>query len=192
MTDFLRKEIGVKEEEIKDADIIKVFPADNPDLQRVYVQFSSKEQAELCLDLTKKLRKPDLKVVLYVPRQFRQRFNAMKSEDFKLRKMCQPNHRTRIEYSDSDLALYSCPHGQYRFVHHPIPDLPPVDLAPVRTPPTGRNTNREKRPRPSSSSPTGTDSKNARVISPKVKRTSCYFSNVKKTLDVEKTSAVVN
>jgi hypothetical protein len=120
VTDFLRKEIGVKEEEIKDADIIKVFPADNPDLQRVYVQFSSKEQAELCLDLTRKLRKPELRVVLYVPRQFRQRFNAMKSEDYKLRKMCQPYHKTRIEYSDTDLALYSCPQGQYRFTHHPI------------------------------------------------------------------------
>ena len=68
--DFLRKEIGVKVEEIKNSDIIKVFPANNPDLQRVYVQFSSKELVDLCLDLTRRLRKPELHVVLYVPRQF--------------------------------------------------------------------------------------------------------------------------
>ena len=166
--DFLRKEIGVKVEEIKNSDIIKVFPANNPDLQRVYVQFSSKELVDLCLDLTRRLRKPELHVVLYVPRQFRQRFNAIKSEDYRLRKVCQPKHKTRIEYSDSDLVLFSCPQGQYRFVHHPLPDLPPVDLAPVRTPPAGRNINREKRPRPHSSSPIVTDAKNPRVFSPPI------------------------
>ena len=35
--DFLRKEIGVKEEEVKDGDIEKVFPAAEPDLKRVLI-----------------------------------------------------------------------------------------------------------------------------------------------------------
>ena len=148
--DFLRNEIAVKESEVKDDDIIKVFPASDPDLQRVYVQFSTKEQAELCQELTRKLRKPDLNAVLYVPKGFKDRFHAMKREDYRLRRQTEPKHKTRIAYTESDLALYICPVGHYRYMYHPIPDLPHVDLAPVRTPPQGRKT---KRARVESSSP---------------------------------------
>ena len=83
--------------------------------------------------------------------------------------MTEPKHKTRIEYSDSDLVLHVCPLGHYRYVYHPIPDLPPADLAPVRTPPQGRKSKKEKRdkrPRPESFSPNGADVKNARVASP--------------------------
>ena len=80
--------------------------------------------------------------------------------------MTQPKHRTRIEYSELDLVLYACPAGHFRFLKHPIADLPPVNLAPIRTPPPGRNIQREKRPRPESVSPKGADTKNARVTSP--------------------------
>jgi hypothetical protein len=149
--DYLRNEIAVKEEEINDSDILKVFPASDPDLQRIYVKFSNKEQAALCLDLTRRLRKPELKVVLYIPRQLRQRFMAIKNEEYRLRKMTEPKHKTRIQYSDSDLVLHVCPLGHYRYVYHPIPDLPPADLAPVRTHPQGRKSKKEmrdKRPRP--------------------------------------------
>ena len=97
MLDFLRNEIAVKESEVKDDDIIKVFPAADPDLQRVYVQFSTKEQAELCLELTRKLRKPDLNVVLYIPREFKDRFHAMKREDYRLRKLTEPSTRLGLD-----------------------------------------------------------------------------------------------
>ena len=166
--DFLRNELAVKEEEISDDDIIKVFSAAESELQRVYVQFRSVGQADLCLHLTRQLRKPELKVVLYVPREFKQRFLAMKTEDYRLRRLTETKHKTRIEYSESDLVLYACPAGQYRFAIHPIPDLPSVDLHPARTPPQGRKSKREKRARPDSdsSSPKGADPKNARVNSP--------------------------
>ena len=45
--EFLRREIGVKDDEVKESDIIKVFPVAESHLQRVYVQFSSKDQAEV-------------------------------------------------------------------------------------------------------------------------------------------------
>ena len=164
--DFLRKEIAVKESEIGNSDIIKVFAADDPELQRVYVQFSTREKADLCMNLTRRLRQPELKVVLYVPRQLKQRFHTIKSEDYRLRKLTQPRHRTRIEYSDSDIMLFVCPAGQHRFVLHPVPDLPPVDFAPVRTPPQGRRQNKGKRDRSESASPNAAGSKNIRVESP--------------------------
>ena len=161
--DFLRNEIAIKESEISDSDIHEVFPANDPDLQRIYVKFATKEQAKLCLDLTRRLRKPELQVVLYIPRELRDRFHAMKNEDYRLRKLGQPRHKTRIEYTETDLMLYACPLGHFRYSPYPIPDLPAVDLAPLRTPPKGR---KSKRPRDDSNSPPGGDKKNARVTSP--------------------------
>ena len=161
--DFLRNEIAIKDSEISDTDILEVFPANDPDLRRIYVKFGTKEQAKLCLDLTRKLRKPELQVVLFIPREFRSRFHAMKNEDYRLRKLTQPRHKTRIEYTESDLMLYACPLGHFRYTPFPIPDLPPVDLAHLRTPPKGR---KSKRLRDDSNSPPGGDKKNARVLSP--------------------------
>ena len=161
--DFLRNELGVKEDEIKQDDIIKVFQADDPNLQRAYVQFSTKEQAELCLTLTRRLRKPELKVVLYIPEQFKLRFLTLKNEDYRLRKLTIPRHKTRIEYSDDDLILLACPIGHFRFVEHQVHGLPAVDLAPARTPPPGR---KSKRTRSDSLSP-NVEKKKERFESPK-------------------------
>ena len=97
--DYLRKEIGVKNSEIEDADITEVFPAEDPSLQQIYVKFSSREQAELCLHLTRRLKKPELNVVLFIPSQFKQRFNALRNEDYRLRRLTNPLHKTRIEFS---------------------------------------------------------------------------------------------
>jgi len=157
---FLKNEIGVKESEIGEDDIISVFAADEPSLQRVYVQFSSKEHADLCLDLTSKLRKPELKVVLFIPNELKKRFHAIKSEDYRLRKLTNPKHKTRIEYDDDDFVLYICPVGHFRYVLHPVPGLPAVDLAPVRTLPPGRKSKRE---RSESASPNAVDKKKEKV-----------------------------
>ena len=162
--DYLRKEIGVKNSEIEDADITEVFPAEDPSLQRIYVKFSSREQAELCLHLTRRLKKPELNVVLFIPSQFKQRFNALRNEDYRLRRLTNPLHKTRIEFSDDDLILYACPIGHYRFDQYVVHGLPAVDLAPVRTHPPGRKT---KRPRSDSTTPEAADKKKERVISPK-------------------------
>ena len=161
--DFIRSEIGVKESEIPTGDIIKVFPAEDPDLQRVYAQFRCKEQAELIMNLTRKLQKPDLRVVLFIPPQMKQRFLALKSEDYRLRRLTTPRHKTRIEYSDDDIHLYACPLGHFRFALHPVQGLPPVDLQPSRTPPPGR---KSKRARSDSKSPNNADNKTMRIYSP--------------------------
>ena len=47
--DYIRNGIGIKEEEIKDEDIIEIFPAEHSDLERAYVQFKHIDQADLCL-----------------------------------------------------------------------------------------------------------------------------------------------
>ena len=110
------------------------------------------------------LKKPELNVVLFIPSQFKQRFNALRNEDYRLRRLTNPLHKTRIEFSDDDLILYACPIGHYRFDQYVVHGLPAVDLAPVRTPPPGRKT---KRPRSDSTTPEAAVKKKERVISPK-------------------------
>ena len=95
-TDFIRNELGVKDDEIKSEDFIRAFPDENPNLQRVYVQLRTIEQAELCIILTRKLRKPELDVVLYIPRQLKQRFLAIKNEDYRLRKLDVIKHKQEL------------------------------------------------------------------------------------------------
>ena len=163
--EFLQRELAVKHDEIRADDILKVFPADNPSTERLYVQFRSKDIVTLVLNLTRRLRKPELNVVLYVPREFKRRFNAIKSVDYRLRKLSNPRHKTRIEYSDSDIVLFACPTGHFKFSAYPIYGLPDVDFTPPRTPPTGRVLNGEKRGRSESTSPVVAD-KTARVTSP--------------------------
>ena len=99
---------------------------------------------------------------MYIPRQFRKRFNAIRNEDYRLRKLEAIKHKTRIEYSEDDLVLYSCPVGHYRFTLNVLQGLPTVDLAPVRTPPPGR---KSKRNRSDSASPNAAGKKKERVES---------------------------
>ena len=61
------------------------------------------------MNLTRKLRKPELKVVLYIPGQLKQRFHALKNEDYRLRKLSSANYKTRIEYGEDDFVLFICP-----------------------------------------------------------------------------------
>ena len=150
----------IREEEIKDEDIIKIFSAEHSKLERAYVQFKQIYQAELCLNVTRSMMKPELQVVLYVPKQFQLRFKALKSECHRLRKRTLPVHKTRIVYTDDDLILLACPINHFRFERQHIHGLPAVNLARLRTPPPGR---KFKRVRSDSCSPNEVDKKKERV-----------------------------
>ena len=147
---------------MKDEDIVQVFPADDPNLQRVYVQFSHYTHADFCMSITRQLRKPKSKldVALFVPREIKARFNVVSHEAWLLRKRTTPPLKTRIEYSEDDILLFTCPDDHWQYFLHQVPNLPPVNLAPVRTPPPGRKT---KRPRSDSSSPKIVEKKKERV-----------------------------
>ena len=77
------------------------------------------------------------KIVRYYPRQFYDRAMALEKIAYRLRNS-DPPLKTAIEYTENDIVLFSSPRGQtdYKLVH--VGDLPPVDLAPLRSPPVGR------------------------------------------------------
>ena len=159
---FIRMKLGITIDEIKDEDILITFLPDDLNIPRVYAQLPSHAHADFFFDLIRTLRKPELKVVKYVPKEFRARNRAIESEAYTLRKHTVPPFKTRIQYSDDDLVLTKCLHNQHTFVQHEASDLPPVDLGPQRPPPPGR-----KRGRPDEhSSPNPADNKKDRIVSP--------------------------
>ena len=61
--DFIINKLGVTEHEIKQEDIVKTALPDDSNIPRIYVEFSSHDQADFCLDLVRTLKNPDLRVV---------------------------------------------------------------------------------------------------------------------------------
>ena len=174
----LREELNIKEYEIADPDIASTFlPKGEPRIPRVYIKFHKQEHANLCLKLAKTLQNPDIKVFRYFPRQFQDRVRALENIAYPLRKSSTPPYKTEVVYTESDVQLLVCPKGQARYYPYHVTDLPPVDMAPTRSPPPGRQRQdrNNKRNRSDSSSP--------EVSRKSVRQTSPVISASEKGLD---------
>ena len=172
----LRFELNIKEHEIKDTDIASTFlPQISPKIPRVYIKFYKQEHADLCFRAAKGLKDPTIKVFRYFPRQFQARVKALEEVAFHLRKTSDPKYKTEVVYTNTDVQLLICPRGQSRYYPHTVHYLPPVDMAPARSPPPGRQRHNNKRIRSDDMSPQSSK-KSSRQDSP-----TCPSSN--KTLD---------
>ena len=150
--EILRMDLNIKEHEISADDIAATFTSVQfPNPPRVYVRFYKQEHANLCLSVVKRLRNSDVKVCRYFPRQFRERYRALENIAYPLRyPRSIPGFKTEVVYTEDDIELLVCPNGHFRYRAHPVHDLPPIDLEPVRSPPKGR---RKKRGRSDTKSP---------------------------------------
>ena len=88
--DFLRNKLGVTEQEIKQDNIVKTSLPEDSNIPRIYVEFSSHDQADFCLDLVRTLKNPDIRVVKNVPKKFRARNAALEHESYILRRHTYP------------------------------------------------------------------------------------------------------
>ena len=165
--DALRLELNIKDDEIKDSDILETFlPKSSPKFPRVYIRFIRQEQADLCLRAAKSLTDPNVKVFRYFPRQLQARVRALEDVAYQLRKYSVPSYKTDVIYSETDVLLMVCPRGQSRYHPYPVSNLPPIDMTPLRSPPPGRPS--QKRDRSASSSPK--QNKAVRQKSPELSR----------------------
>ena len=136
----------MKDTEITDKDIATTFlPLRTPKIPRVYIRFYKQDHADLCLKLAKGLKDSDVKIFRYFPRQFQARVRALEDAAYPLRKTSVPKYKTEVVYTDSDVQLMVCQHGSVRYFPHHVPNLPPIDNTPARSPPKGRP--RQKRDR---------------------------------------------
>ena len=162
---FMRNSLGVTEDEIKNEDVVNAFLPDDHSIPRVYVNLISHDQVEFCLELQRSLRKPELRVVKFIPREFRARNRTLEYESFILRKHTVPPFKVKIEYSEDDLVLTKCLLHQYTYTAHVTADLPPIDLGPQRPPPPAARKNKRQRSG-DQDSPNSLENKKERVDSP--------------------------
>ena len=148
----LRYDLNIKEEEIKDEDIENTFlPPKATKVPRVYVRFYKQEHADLCLKAAKYLKNSETKVFRYFPRQFQARVRALEEVAYPMRKQQDPGYKTEVVFNATDVELLVCSRGMTRYHPYHVPHLPPIDMAPFRSPPPGRP--RHKRNRSGTPSP---------------------------------------
>ena len=159
--EFLREELDAKEYEIPDVDVVRAFTAHNvTSYSHIYVQFSIKTHAEFCLFLARTvLKNKNCKVFLYIPKQLYSRFKALDNEAYKMRRQ---GYKTMFNFTEVDINLLTSPRGHYNFTPCQVPNLPPIFLTPVRSPPRGRNV--AERPRSCNTSPDNPNPKEDRNI----------------------------
>ena len=163
--EYLWKELNVRESEISESDIEKVFlPAksNRADFTKLYIRFKSQEQANLCLYLAKSLTVPQNKISRYFPRQFNARVKTLGHVAHQLRNG-EPKYKTSIEYTEDDIVLLVCPLDSFNYQPYFVENLPAIDLRPPRSPPVGRKL---KRTRSDSTSPLAKEKKKDRKVSP--------------------------
>ena len=146
--DFIRNKLNINDDEIKDADIVRVFtPLRSNNHDKVYVEFTTKQHADLCFILVRAVTSKEIKVKNYYPHQIYDRAMAIENAAYNLRNGS-PKYKTVIEYNDDDLILLVCQHGHHGFRPHDVPNLPPILHISSRVLPSGI-----KRPRAPTSSP---------------------------------------
>ena len=163
--DFLRNELGVKESEINNDDVLKAFPPFGKAASHVhiYIQLTKKVDADWCRHLGRTVlkNKPGF-VFLYIPKQLHPRFEVLDKIAYKKRKF--EGFKTQYQLTDLDVVLLVSPKDQFNYIPLHVPDLPPADMAPARTPPRGRTFS--KRRRSPSQSPDENSKKTDRKVTP--------------------------
>ena len=148
----LRCDLNIKDHEIRDEDIETTFlPPKATKVPRVYIRFYKQEHADLCLQAAKALKNSETKVFRYFPRQFQARVRALEEVAYPMRKQQDPGYKTEVVFTATDVQLLVCPRGLTRYLPYHVPHLPPIDMAPIRSPPPGRA--RHKRNRSGTPSP---------------------------------------
>ena len=93
--------------------IVKVFPpANNPDYDRLYVEFENETAASYVSGFSRVIRKPDHQVSIYVPRSFQPRFRAFNEHARALRTapgLSPGDVKTKVIYGLNDFVLLTKP-----------------------------------------------------------------------------------
>ena len=128
--------------------IVKVFPpANNPDYDRLYVEFENETAASYVSGFSRVIRKPDHQVSIYVPRSFQPRFRAFNEHARALRTapgLSPGDVKTKVIYGLNDFVLLTKPrNGRWSSLFLNTENFPPLlpPPGPAQTtdsPPPGR------------------------------------------------------
>ena len=162
--EFADGEMKVPEHILSNLSIKRIFTPKNPSTHRLYVEFLDQITADLIWSYSRNLQS-GMKVKLWVPPQFHDRFNAIDRHAYGLRTGSE-KFRTSIKYGTSDFSYMTKPLVGGYWSDVSLYSFPPIDFsigsAPASSsPPKGRQ-RKESHKRPRSPERDERASKNAK------------------------------
>ena len=140
---YLICEMKVKPSYVNQLDIVKIFPPVKENWNVLYVEFGNEYQVDKLMTHTRSMVKKDHRVLRWFPKQMYQRFRAVESMAYNIRKTL--NHKTRVKLGRSDIELSVKESGSTFWRRQVLPEnLPGIDMdinyspALPSSPPPGR------------------------------------------------------
>ena len=123
--EFLNLETKLDSRTIDEMEIERIFAPAKGDKECLYVTFKQESSVNKIFEKTRYMRK-ESRILLYVPKQFYERFSKLSSYGYNIRK--EEKCQTRIKMGQKDLMLFRRFRGE-QWEQVPLPgDLPEVDL----------------------------------------------------------------
>ena len=140
---FLKCEMKVKPSEIEKLDIVRVFHPARDDWNVLYIELDSEYQVDSLFSYTRVMEKKDHRVLRWIPKKMYQRFSALQTVAYNMRK--NDGVKTRVKVGQSDFELSIRQQGSSFWQRCQLPtDLPKIEsnlfssLQNSSSPPPGR------------------------------------------------------
>ena len=136
---YLKFELKIRPSEIKNLDIVKIYPQTREDWNVLYVEFGNSYQVDKVFSHTRYMTKQDHRVLRWYPRQMYARYRAVESIAYDLRIRLQM--KTRVKIGRDDIQLYTRDEHSIFWRMQILPDnLPKFEITGLRlsSPPPGR------------------------------------------------------
>jgi hypothetical protein len=140
---YLKCEMKVRPSDIEKLDIVRIFHPAKENWNVLYVEFGNEYQVDKLFTYTRGMVKQDHRLVRWFPKQMFDRYRAVESVAYEIRKNLK--HKTRVKIGKSDIELSTRETGCTVWRRQTLPDnLPEIDLdcsfrpAMPSTPPPGR------------------------------------------------------
>ena len=138
---YLKCEMKMKPSEIEKLNIVRIFPPAKEDWRVLYVEFDSDFQVDMVISHTRNMVKQDHRVIRWYPKQMFDRYRAVESIAYDLRKRL--DQKTRVKIGRDDIELYTKEPASSSWRRHSLPDsLPDFDFdmgfSGPASPPPGR------------------------------------------------------
>ena len=124
---YLKCELRMRPSEIEKLNFVRIFPPAKADWKVLYVEFASDTQVDKVISHTRNMDKQDHKVVRWYPWQMYNRFRAVESLAYDLRKV--HHKKTRVKTGKDDIELFSKDSGSSVWKKHILPEnLPKFEM----------------------------------------------------------------
>jgi hypothetical protein len=139
---YLKCEMKMKPSDIQKLEMVRIFSPAKEDWNVLYVEFGSDYQVDMVFSHTRNMVKQDHRVVRWYPRQMYERYRAVESIAYDLRRRLKLKTRVKIGRNDIELNTRETASTVWR--RHVLPDsLPKFEMADFRpvqasSPPPGR------------------------------------------------------